>query len=321
MTSSGGRKRQNDASQVSICLASAVLRWGDIRRSWNLGLTRDALCGTSYRMKWKTAPTPWAALRHDACGRDWGGAWHELTRALTPESGPGQRGMALAGGVQDTPRGRARQSPRFYMPAVVRQFGGTCRGQVAAVGRWADGSQVPLQRDRARCCPEQLVEAQVLQALRNDFWPAGSFEVLQFGGPRDVRPPPGQLTEGVHGDRKAAPGRDAEAAKASAGHQGDDQDRDPEWILSARSAMLHRERPSLTSRSPCPCARSYEGREHCRPVACGSELDAAFCASCFGTAKAVDMRSSPENCGRSEGGAAPSDNETTAVALQSRRAK
>eukprot|EP00959_Pyramimonas_sp_CCMP1952_P025979 545418-Pyramimonas_sp.AAC.1 len=305
-----------------ICLASAVLRWGDLHRSWGLGLTRDALFGTCYRMKRKAAPTPWAALRHDARGRDWGGRWLALAEALTPEADPEaprkwvwphvehtagdrleltvppRRGsyhnclrilqwVLRRAGVASAERPCALHSPRFFMPAMVRQIGGS-REEVAAVGHWAEGSRVPLQYDQARCCTELLVKARVRDAMKGGFMAAGSFEVPTFGAgcaassqtcASAADPEKERQDESAEGHGQAA----GAVAPASAQTASRDQVPGEFWIWNERSALMHKSHPTDHARSKCTYVKDFSSKPHFTVVSPDDTgIEWTLCRACFG---------------------------------------
>ena len=59
---------------AQCAMAHGCLRWADLQATKNLKLTKDAVFGTSWRMKGKKTQVPWAALRMGFSGRDWGAA-------------------------------------------------------------------------------------------------------------------------------------------------------------------------------------------------------------------------------------------------------
>ena len=78
---------------VMALLAHSVLRWKGVQRCEKLHLTKDALAGTTWRMKKKKVVQPWAALRQGFNGKDWG---HDFVQLLETCGLPGPDFLVFA---------------------------------------------------------------------------------------------------------------------------------------------------------------------------------------------------------------------------------
>jgi hypothetical protein len=156
-------------------LADGVLRWKDVQRCEQLHLTKDALVGTTWRMKKKKVVQPWAALRKGFSGKDWadhfirvlescglpgpdflvvapqsdfGGFTEKI--ATHPDALRAMRALLVLSGL-DTASALefTLHSWRHLYPTCAKQLQ-LADSMQTEIGHWAQGSSMPQRYDSAQ---------------------------------------------------------------------------------------------------------------------------------------------------------------------------
>ena len=179
---------------AQCAMAHGCLRWADLQATKDLKLTKDAVFGTSWRMKGKKTQVPWAALRVGFSGRDWGAAWIlELSAANLPGDdfilkAPSSSWTSFSdriAGFSDcqaamrallVKAGMTVQEAMTFSCHSWRHFYPTAGAQlevhpeaVDKMGHWAPGTGMGALYDGKACVSELLSKNKVLQAVASGW--------------------------------------------------------------------------------------------------------------------------------------------------------
>ena len=179
---------------VHAVLGHGVLRWADLQHSMDVVVTKDAIFGTTWRMKGKKVQVPWAALRQGFLGKDWGKAWLEEMTAfhfpgkdymiLAPSSdweGFGER-IADFYDAQSTLRALlvrtgmsvkeamtySCHSWRHLYPTAGKQLD-LSPDEIDSMGRWAPGTGMGTSYDSKACVSELVQKSKVADAIKKGW--------------------------------------------------------------------------------------------------------------------------------------------------------
>ena len=175
---------------VHAVLGHGVLRWADVQHSLDVTITKDAIFGTTWKMKGKRVQVPWAALRRGFLGKDWGKAWLD---EMATCSLPGKDFMILApdscwdgfsGRIADFYDAQSTMrallvrhgmdikeamefschSWRHLYPTAGRQLDLT-PDEIDSMGRWAPGTGMGTSYDSKACVSELLQKSKIAHAV------------------------------------------------------------------------------------------------------------------------------------------------------------
>ena len=286
-----------------LILALGCLRYSDLNRTKGMTLGRDSLYGTTWRSKKAPRPVPWAAIRYDWEGKDWGQrAWSLITELLPAETKEYPRGwtwpwMILQGNElrvgqpiqQGTygnclnvmqwihqrlklAQGYTLHSPRFYLPSLAGQAGLPLELR-RSLGHWGPNSLMPIRYDQARCATELAAKKVLWQTLAGGFTPSGDFEVPDIENCRQTWQKfqkPEEKKGGVPVEKSAA---EASAKPLVCTDQ---------YLLNMKSMMAHKLQPGNTRQTLCPYVRKAEAAHYkWWPAADGVPKAFIQCATCW----------------------------------------